>query len=91
MKKLLAVLLLITLFATMVACKKDDVDPAPDNSGTPQTSDTQAPDNTDDQQKPADSTPSDTSKDPESLQDVWNNIDKNAVDDPADTNWTPRY
>ena len=84
MKKLLAVLLLLAVIVTVAACGKDEVDPPTESgsetSDTVVTSDTQ---DTSDTQGSGGATTNPT-------KDVWDSIDPDAVDDPDDTNWTPR-
>ena len=92
MKKLLAVLMLLALLATLAACGPDDeiVDPADSGSETvadsgADTNDTTGPDET---QKPADG----GNTDEEDAKDIWNEImTDTSADDPQDPNWTPRY
>ena len=85
MKKLLAVLLLLAVIALSVAaCGKDEVEP-PTDSGSDTSDTTPAPTDTSDT--------SDTQgggETTENPKDVWEDIDSDAVDDPDDSNWTPR-
>lgn len=81
MKKLLVVLLLLALTVTAVACGKDEVEP-PADSGTQAPAASETSDTASDTQDPGE-----TTEDPK---DVWKDIDPDAVDDPDDSNWTPR-